>query len=64
MYLMHGVLGYLPVVVVSAVLECFLHTYQIQCVSGLLIFELDTDKLFCHVKERDYQVLKTLEAFV
>ena len=34
----YGVFRYFHVVVVSAILDCFL---QIQCVSGLLIFQLD-----------------------
>ena len=37
-YVSYGVFLYLHVFVVSAILDCFL---QIQCVSGLLIFQLD-----------------------
>ena len=37
-YVSYGVFRYIYVFVVSAILDCFL---QIQCVSGLLIFQLD-----------------------
>ena len=64
-YVSYGVFRYLHVFVVSAILYCFL---QIQCVSGLKIFQLDSlvrynagTVLPCQ-GTRLCQVLKTLEA--
>ena len=49
-YVSYGVLRYLHVFVVSAVLDYFLHTYQIQCVSGLLI---NLARLACKILRRN-----------